>query len=79
MTRCCLTGRLTLTHEAERGLRAGDLGAVVQAHSADAVEVESVTAAGQTEALLTLHAADLRAVRDDDLLAVRRAPRIGAA
>jgi hypothetical protein len=59
----------------ESGLRAGDLGAVVQAYSPAAVEVEFVTASGRTQALLTLETRDLRAVRDDDLLAVRPAPR----
>jgi hypothetical protein len=55
----------------EAGLKAGDLGAVVQVYSPDAFEVEFVTAAGGTQALLTLDKNDLRAVRDDDLLAVR--------
>lgn len=63
----------------ESGLRAGDLGAVVQVYSAEAVEVEFVTAAGRTQALLTLSTADVRAVRDDDLLAVRPTTRKGAA
>jgi Domain of unknown function (DUF4926) len=57
----------------ESGLRAGDLGAVVQVYSPEAFEVEFVKAAGGTQALLTLGAQDLRAVRDDDLLAVRSA------
>jgi hypothetical protein len=63
----------------EAGLRAGDLGAVVFVYnrggdsgvSPDALEVEFVTAAGRTQAVLTLTVADVRAVRDDDLLAVR--------
>jgi hypothetical protein len=64
----------------EAGLRAGDLGAVVHVYSTDAVEVEFATAAGRTQALLTLTAADVRPVQDDDLLAVRPAvPRRGAA
>jgi len=64
----------------EAGLRAGDLGAVVQVYGANGVEVEFVTAAGQTQALLTLATTDVRSVRDDDLLAVRPvAPRRGAA
>lgn len=58
----------------EAGLRAGDLGAVVQVYGADALEVEFVTASGRTQALRTLGAADVRSVRDDDLLAVRPAP-----
>ena len=64
----------------DSGLRAGDLGAIVQVHSPEAFEVEFVKAAGGTQALLTLGADDLRAVRDDDLLAVRSAePARGAA
>lgn len=64
----------------EVGLRAGDLGAVVQVYAPDAFEVEFVTAAGRTQALQTLTAADVRPVRDDDLLAVRpTAPLRGAA
>lgn len=62
----------------EVGLRAGDLGAVVQVYAGDAVEVEFVTASGRTLALQTLAADDVRTVRDDDLLAVRPAAR-GAA
>jgi hypothetical protein len=62
----------------EAGLRAGDLGAVVQVYGPEAVEVEFVTASGRTLALETLPECMLRAVRDDDLLAVRSAPR-GAA
>ena len=63
----------------DAGLQVGDLGAVVQVYSSEAVEVEFVTAAGRTQALLTLNSADVRAVRDDDLLAVRPAPHKGAA
>ena len=62
----------------EAGLRAGDLGAVVQVYSPDAVEVEFVTASGRTLALETVPADTLRAVRDDDLLTVRPGVR-GAA
>lgn len=57
----------------EAGLRAGDLGAVVQVYAPDTLEVEFVTASGRTQALRTLGAQDLRPVRDDDLLAVRPA------
>ncbi|HEU4562803.1 MAG TPA: DUF4926 domain-containing protein [Longimicrobium sp.] len=59
----------------EAGLRAGDLGAVVQVYSPDAVEVEFVTASGRTLALATLPAHSLRIAGDDDLLAVRPAVR----
>ena len=63
----------------EAGLRAGDLGAIVQVYGSDAVEVEFVTAAGHTLALRTLQMSDVRAVRDDDLLAVRPAPSLSGA
>jgi len=64
----------------EAGLRAGDLGAVVQVYAPDALDVEFVTAAGRTQAVHTLRGADVRAVRDDDLLSVRPAgPVRGAA
>jgi hypothetical protein len=63
-----------LRDQPESGLRAGDLGAVVQVYGTDAVEVEFVTASGRTQALLTLPTSDVRPVRDDDLLAVRSAP-----
>ncbi len=55
----------------ELGLRKGDLGAVVQAYEPDGLEVEFVAASGRTEALVTLKVADVRAVADTDLIAVR--------
>lgn len=55
----------------DHGLRKGDLGAVVQVYERDGLEVEFVTASGKTEALLTLNVRDVRAVADDDLVAVR--------
>ena len=53
------------------GLKAGDLGAVVQLHSSDALEVEFVRASGQTQALVTLAVDDVRPVQEHDLVAVR--------
>jgi hypothetical protein len=55
----------------EHGLRAGDLGAVVEIYAPDGVEVEFVRASGQTKALVTLKAADVRNVSETDILAVR--------
>ena len=55
----------------ERGLRRGDLGAIVQIYEPDGLEVEFVTASGRTEALVTLKESDVRAVADRDLIAVR--------
>jgi len=53
------------------GLRAGDLGAIVEIYPPDGLKVEFVTAAGRTGALLTLKVADVRPVADNDLVAVR--------
>lgn len=55
----------------EHGLRRGDLGAVVEVHAPDGLEVEFVLASGRTQALVTLGQADVRAVADGDLIAVR--------
>jgi hypothetical protein len=55
----------------EFGLKKGDLGAVVQVYEPDGLEVEFVTAAGKTEALVTLSSKDVRHVGDADLIAVR--------
>lgn len=57
------------------GLRRGDLGAVVEVHEPDGLEVEFVTASGRTAALLTLNARDVRPVADDDLVSVRTCRR----
>ena len=62
----------------EQGLRSGDLGAVVQVYGDEAIEVEFVTAAGRTQALVTLNSQDVRSVSDEDLLSVRTLKR-GAA
>jgi hypothetical protein len=62
----------------ERGLRKGDLGAVVQTYEPDGLEVEFVTASGRTQAVVTLRLADVRAVMDEDLISVRPLTR-GAA
>ena len=55
----------------EHGLRAGDLGAIVEVHAPDGLEVEFVQASGRTKALVTLKTSDVRAVADRDILAVR--------
>jgi hypothetical protein len=54
------------------GLKTGDVGAVVQVYSEDAVEVEFVTASGRTQALVTLATASIRPVGSKDILAVRQ-------
>jgi hypothetical protein len=53
------------------GLRRGDVGAVVEIHSKEALEVEFVLGSGVTQALVTLRPKDLRTVRKDELLSVR--------
>ena len=55
----------------EHGLRAGDVGAVVEVYAEAAFEVEFVRASGQTKALVVLAASDLRSVAANDMLAVR--------
>jgi hypothetical protein len=55
----------------DHGLRAGDLGAVVEVYGGNGFEVEFVQASGHTKALVTLNASDLRPVGDRDVLAVR--------
>jgi Domain of unknown function (DUF4926) len=62
----------------ERGLRKGDLGAVVELYDPDGLEVEFVRASGKTQALLELKTSDVRGVRDEDLVSVRSIAR-GAA
>jgi len=63
---------VVLTHDLPaHGLRTGDLGAVVEVYSPDAIGVEFVAASGRTQALVTLHLADVREVADDDLVSVR--------
>lgn len=63
----------------EADLRAGDLGAVVHVYAPDSLEVEFVTASGRTQALHSLRVADVRLIRDDDLLAVRPARAVRGA
>ncbi len=55
----------------EFGLKKGDLGAIVEVYKPDGLEVEFVTGAGKTQALVTLKPRDLRHVGDTDLIAVR--------
>lgn len=59
----------------EKGLRKGDLGAVVHVYEPGGLEVEFVRASGKTEALVTLGVSDVRPVADGDLIAVRRLDR----
>ena len=58
-----------------QGLRKGDLGAVVQVCAPDGLEVEFVTASGQTEALVTLKFTDVRTVDGSDLITARQSTK----
>ncbi len=63
---------VVLTHDIlSKGLRTGDLGAVVEVYAPDAIGVEFVAASGRTQALVTVRRADIREVGDNDLVAVR--------
>jgi hypothetical protein len=55
----------------EHGLRAGDLGTVVEVYEPDGLEVEFVLASGKTKALVTLKRSDVRVAADRDILSVR--------
>lgn len=55
----------------EPGLKQGDLGTIVELYEPDGLEVEFVTAAGRTQAVVTLHIRDVRKVEANDLIAVR--------
>jgi hypothetical protein len=56
----------------EHGLKQGDLGTVVEVRGPE-VEVEFVRASGRTQTLVILPLSAVRAVRDDDMVAVRPA------
>jgi len=56
----------------EKGLRAGDIGTVVQIYCGDEVEVEFTRASGETQALLTLSFGDIRKVDSGDMITTRR-------
>jgi hypothetical protein len=58
---------VVLSHDLPaHGLRAGDLGTVVEVYEPDGLEVEFVAPSGQTLALLTLNKDDVRPARDAD-------------
>ena len=53
------------------GLRRGDVGAVVEIYTPEDFEVEFVTGAGRTQALVSLHINQIRPVGPQDIPAVR--------
>jgi hypothetical protein len=50
----------------------GDVGAVIQVHESDSVDVEFVLPNGRAQAQLTLRADDVRPIADNEMLTVRR-------
>jgi hypothetical protein len=67
-----LLDTVVLTRDlSEHGLRAGDLGTVVELRDPEGLEVEFVQASGKTKALVTLTKSDVRIVSDRDILSVR--------
>ena len=58
----------------EHGLCKGDLGTVVETYDPDGLEVEFTTASGETQAVITLSALDVRKVSATDILSVRALP-----
>ena len=54
-----------------QGLKAGDVGAVVEKYGSKGIEVEFVTGAGRTQALVTLGVDDVREFGASDLLSAR--------
>lgn len=55
----------------EHGLRSGDLGVVVETYPTHGLEVEFMTASGDTIAVVTLNEEDVRIAREDEMLTVR--------
>lgn len=55
----------------DKGLKCGDIGAVVELYKPDGVEVEFVAGSGKTQALVTLKLADVRSIAATEILAVR--------
>jgi hypothetical protein len=55
----------------EFGLRAGDLGTIVAIYQPAGLEIEFIKASGQTQTVLTLTEADVRAIKADDIISVR--------
>ncbi len=51
-------------------LKKGDIGAVVETYKPDGLEVEFVTGAGKTQAIVTLKVDDVRTISNKDILAV---------
>ena len=55
----------------EFGLRAGDLGTIVEIYEPDGLEVEFVKASGETLAVITISENKVRSVDASDIVSVR--------
>jgi hypothetical protein len=55
----------------DHDLKAGDLGTVVETYAPDGVEVEFMTASGETVAVLTLKEEDVRVPGEGEMVSVR--------
>ena len=53
------------------GLKAGDVGAIVEIYEPDGIEVEFVTGSEETQALLTLNVNDVHPISGREILSVR--------
>jgi hypothetical protein len=68
---------VVLAHDIPKhGLRAGDLGTLVEIYPGGGVEIEFVRGSGATQALLTLSEQDIRKIDAHDLLATRRLAQV---
>lgn len=71
---------VVLTREfPEHTLKEGDVGAVVHRHQDGALEVEFVTAEGNTIAVLTLGETDIRPFAGSEILHARAVPSVPSA
>lgn len=55
----------------EHGLEVGDLGTIVETYEPDGVEVEFMTASGETVAVVTLNDGDVRIPEEGEMVSVR--------
>ena len=59
----------------EYGLKADDVGAVVETYPPDGLDVEFATVSGRTVVFVALKSGDVRLISDSDLVAVRSLDR----
>lgn len=60
----------------KHGLRAGDMGTVVEVYPGGGLEIEFVRGSGETQAVLTLTEKDVRKIDSHDLPAIRRVTKV---